>query len=79
VLAAGTVAINYSVGAPMMGVLALATLVVLLFMRSEMVLTNGEAWGLIALYLVFVLWMGVETFGAIDLVPNLPPSATGYP
>jgi cation:H+ antiporter len=79
VLVAGTVAINYSVGAPMMGVLALATLVVLLFMRSEMVLTTSEAWSLIALYVVFVLWMGVETFGAIDLVPNLPPPTAGSP
>ncbi len=79
VLVGGTVAINYSVGAPMMGVLALATLVVLLFMRSEMVLTNGEAWGLIALYVIFVLWVGIETFGAIDLVPHLPPPTAGHP
>jgi cation:H+ antiporter len=79
VLVAGAVAINYSVGVPMMGVLALATLIVLLFMRSEMVLTNGEAWSLIVLYVVFVLWIGVETFGAIDLVPNLPPPTAGPP
>ena len=74
-LVAGTVAINYSVGMPMMGVLSLATLIVLLTMRSEMVLTTPEAWGLIALYLAFVVWMGAETIGTIDLIPNLPPSA----
>ena len=78
-LVAGTVAINYSVGVPMMGVLALATLIVLLFMRSQMVLTSGEAWGLIALYVVFVLWMGGETFGTLDLLPNLPPATTASP
>jgi cation:H+ antiporter len=61
----------------MMGVLTLATVVVLLAMRSEMVLTQSEAWGLIAIYVAFVLWMGVETFGAIDLIPNLPPVAGG--
>ncbi len=72
-LVAGTVAINYSVGMPMMGVLSLATLVVLLTMRSEMVLTTLEAWGLIALYLAFVVWMGAETVGTVDLIPNLPP------
>jgi len=77
VLVAGAVAINYSVGVPMMGVLTLATVVVLLAMRSEMVLTQSEAWGLIAIYVAFVLWMGVETFGAIDLIPNLPPVAGG--
>ena len=73
VLVAGAVSINYSVGVPMMGVLTLATFVVLLAMRSEMVLTRSEAWGLILIYVVFVLWMGGETFGAVDLIPNLPP------
>lgn len=77
VLVAGAVSINYSVGVPMMGMLALATLFVLLLMRSEMALTNREAWGLISLYVVFVLWMGVETFGTINLIPNLPPPAAG--
>ncbi|ABC43995.1 cation:H+ antiporter [Salinibacter ruber] len=74
-LVAGTVAINYSVGMPMMGVLSLATLIVLLTMRSEMVLTTPEAWGLIALYLAFVVWMGAETVGTVDLIPHLPPPA----
>jgi cation:H+ antiporter len=41
-----------------------------------MVLTTAEAWGLIALYVVFVVWMGVETIGTVDLIPNLPPVAT---
>ena len=75
VLIAGTVVVNYSVGAPMMGVLTAATLIVFLVMRTHMVLTTIEAWGLIAIYLVFVLWMSVETFGAVDLLPNLPPPA----
>ena len=61
----------------MMGMLALATLFVLSLMRSEMALTNREAWGLISLYVVFMLWMGVETFGTVNLIPNLPPPATG--
>jgi cation:H+ antiporter len=75
VLVAGTVVVNYSVGAPMMGVLTVATLIVFLVMRSQMGVTTVEAWGLIAIYLAFVLWMGVETFGAVDLLPNLPPAA----
>lgn len=78
-LIVGTVAINYSVGVPMLGILALATLIVLLFMRSEMVLTSGEAWGLIVLYVAFVLWMGGETIGTVDLLPNLPPATVGTP
>lgn len=78
-LVAGTVAINYSVAVPMMGVLALATIIVLLLLRSQMVLSSVEAWGLITLYVVFVIWMGVETFGAVDLLPNLPPAAAKSP
>jgi hypothetical protein len=46
-------------------------------MRSHMNLTTAEAWGLIVIYLIFVLWMGVETFGAVDLLPNLPPAGSG--
>jgi cation:H+ antiporter len=73
VLVAGTVVVNYSVGAPMMGVLTLATLIVFLMMRTHMVITTAEAWGLVVIYLVFVVWMSVETFGAVDFLPHLPP------
>jgi len=73
VLVAGTVVINYSVAAPMMGVLIFATLIVFLVMRSQMVLTTTEAWALIGVYLVFVLWVSVETFAVVDLLPNFPP------
>jgi cation:H+ antiporter len=76
VLVAGTAVVNYSVGAPMMGVLTLATLIVFMLMRSQMVLTTTEAWGLIGIYLVFVVWISVETFGAVNLLPNLPPAAS---
>ena len=76
VLVAGTAVINFSVGAPMIGVLTLATFVVFMVMRSQMVLTTTEAWGLIAIYVAFVVWVSVETFGAVDLLPSLPPPAT---
>jgi len=73
VLAAGTVVVNYSVGAPMMGILTVATLIVFVVMRTHMALTTVEAWGLILVYVAFVFWMTVETVGAVDLLPNLPP------
>ena len=76
VLVAGTAVVNYSVGAPMMGVLTIATLIVFLVMRSQMVLTTTEAWGLIGIYLAFVVWISVETFGAVNFLPNLPPAAS---
>jgi cation:H+ antiporter len=74
VLVAGTAVVNYSVGAPMMGVLTVATLIVFMLMRSQMVLTTTEAWGLIAIYLAFVVWISIETFGAVNFLPNLPPA-----
>jgi cation:H+ antiporter len=75
VLAAGAVTINYSIGAPLMAVLTLATLVVFLMMRTHMLLSRTEAWTLIVLYVVFIAWMAVETFDLIDLIPSLPPGA----
>jgi len=76
VLVAGTAVVNYSVSAPMMGVLTLATLIVFTVMRSRMVLTTAEAWGLIAIYILFVIWISVETFGAVDFLPNVPPASS---
>ena len=73
VLVAGTVAINYSIAAPMMAVLTLATLVVFLMMRTHLLVSRREAWVLLGLYAVFVVWVGVETFGGVDFVPSLPP------
>ncbi len=76
VLVAGTTVVNFSVGAPMLGVLTLATFIVFIMMRSQMVLTTGEAWVLIAIYVAFVVWMSAETFGVVDFLPSLPPAAS---
>ncbi len=76
VLVAGSAIVNFSVSAPMMGVLTLATLIVFIVMRSQMVLTTSEAWGLIVIYLIFVLWISFETFGAVNLLPNVPPASS---
>ncbi len=73
VLIAGASVINFSVGAPMMGVLTAATVVLFLMMRTRMTLSRVESAMLLGLYLVFVVWISAESFGAIDLVPGLPP------
>lgn len=73
VLVGGAVLVNFSVAAPMIGVLVIATMVVFVMMRSQMHLTTNEAWGLIVIYVAFVVWMSVETFGAVDFLPNVPP------
>lgn len=74
VLIAGSAVINYSIAAPMMAALTFATLVLFVVMRMGMSLDKGESYFLLLLYVVFVIWMGLETFGVIDLVPSLPPS-----
>ena len=77
VLIAGATVVNFSVAAPLMGVLTAATVALFLMMRTRLVLERWEAVVLLALYVVFVLWIGLETFGAVDLIPTLPPPAPG--
>jgi cation:H+ antiporter len=73
ILIAGTATINYSVAAPMMGVLTLATIILFVILRTRMELSRGEAVILLVLYGVFVVWLGLESFDVVDLVPGLPP------
>lgn len=73
VLIAGASVINFSVGAPMMGVLTAATIVLFLMMRTDMVLSRIESVALLGLYVGFIVWISAESFAVIDLVPGLPP------
>lgn len=73
VLIAGAAVINYSIAAPMMGALVLATVLLFLMLRTRMSLSHPESVVLLALYLLFILWMVLENFGWVDLVPHLPP------
>lgn len=73
VLIAGAATINYAVAGPMMGVLTLATIVLFVFMRRGMSINRQESWFLLALYVLFVTWVALESFDIVDLVPTLPP------
>ncbi|MFG6136690.1 sodium:calcium antiporter [Halomonas sp. B23F22_10] len=73
VLIAGTAMVNFSIAAPMMAVLTAATVALFLMMRTGMVLTKRECVALLGLYAGFLIWIGMETFGVVDLVPSLPP------
>ncbi len=73
VLIAGTAVINFSVATPMMAVLTLATLVLFLFMRTNMSLSRRESWALLGLYVVFLVWITLESVGTLDTIPSLPP------
>lgn len=76
VLIAGAAVINYSVAAPMMGILTFATIVLFVMLRTRMELSKLEATILLVIYAAFVIWLGFESFDMIDLVPGLPPAVT---
>lgn len=56
-----------------MAALTLATLVLFLMMRTNMVLTRVEAWGLLVFYTLFVTWTALESFQVIDFLEHVPP------
>jgi len=72
ILIAGTAVINFTVAAPMMGALTVATLIFFSFMRTGMILSRAESMWLIFIYALFLIWMGLENFGVIDSIPSLP-------
>ncbi|MEZ6186927.1 MAG: sodium:calcium antiporter [Planctomycetota bacterium] len=74
ILIAGTVVVNYSIAAPMFGVLTLGTVVLFVMLRTGLRLTRLEAVILLAIYGVFVVWIACESAGWVDLVPSLPPA-----
>ncbi|MFM9272089.1 sodium:calcium antiporter [Halomonas elongata] len=74
VLIAGGAMVNFSIAAPMMAALTGATVALFLMMRTRMVLSKPECVVLLALYLGFIVWIGAESFGALDWVPHLPPT-----
>jgi cation:H+ antiporter len=71
VLLAGTATINFLAAIPTMGFLAFATLVFIVFARTDLELTDYEAYGFLGLYLVFLLWMALESIGAIETVRGI--------
>ena len=71
VLIAGAAVVNFSVAAPLLGALTLATVVLFLLMRTHLTLARSEAVLLLVLYGLFVLWMAGETFGVDHLLPDL--------
>ncbi|MFC7079828.1 sodium:calcium antiporter [Halorussus caseinilyticus] len=70
ILVAGTAPIDFAVAVPMMGFLTLATMVVFGFLRTELALSTGESYALLAFYGVFIVWMVLETLDVTGLVPG---------
>jgi len=68
VLIAGNAVINFSRAAPLMGALVFATLVLFVFTRTDLELEDWESIFLLVLYVLFVLWMALETVGLTSLI-----------
>ena len=68
VLIAGSAPVSFAVAAPMMGVLTVATILLFAFLRTDLLLTDVESYGLVAAYLVFVGWVVGETVGVFGLL-----------
>ena len=71
VLLAGSATINFLVAIPTMGFLAFATLVFIVFTRTDLELTDREAFGFFGLYVLFLVWMTLESLGAIETVRGI--------
>ncbi|AWB28054.1 sodium:calcium antiporter [Halococcoides cellulosivorans] len=71
VLLAGTATIDFRVAVPTMGFLGVATLVFVVFTRTDLELTDREAIGFLALYGLFLVWMILESIGAIETVRGI--------
>ena len=68
VLIAGSAPVSFTVAAPMMGVLTVATILLFTVLRTDLILTTAESYSLLAAYLVFLGWVVGETVGVFGLV-----------
>ena len=71
ILLGGSTTINFLTALPTMGFLAFATLVFIVFTRTDLELTDLEAYGFLALYAAFLLWMTLESVGVIETVRGI--------
>jgi cation:H+ antiporter len=68
VLIAGSVVVDFTVAAPMMAFLTLATIMLFVQLRTGLRISRTECWVLLGFYGVFVLWMVLETVGVMSVV-----------
>lgn len=68
ILIAGSAVINFSLAAPLMGFLVLATVILFLFTRTDLKITKQESYSLLTLYICFIIWMTLETLGYTSFI-----------
>ena len=67
VLVAGATTVDFGVAAPLMGMLTAATVVLFATMRTDLRLDRWEAWLLLGLYGLFLIWVVLESLGYTTL------------
>jgi cation:H+ antiporter len=68
ILIAGASTVNFSAAVPMMGILAIATIVLFVILRTNESLEPNEAAGLLGLYGLFLVLVGLETAGILNFM-----------
>ncbi|WP_327053996.1 sodium:calcium antiporter [Halomicrococcus gelatinilyticus] len=68
VLIVGTVPVDFAVAVPMFGVLTLATVLLFAFLRTDLWITDVEAYLLLLAYVLFVGWVVAESVGITHLI-----------
>jgi cation:H+ antiporter len=70
ILLLGAATINFSIAAPMMGCLTIATTLLFITLRTDLLLTNREAYLLLGGYVVFVGWVFAEAVALVNFLPH---------
>jgi cation:H+ antiporter len=70
VILSGGAVINFSASIPLMGFLVSATVLVFIFVRTNFNLSDREGMTLIIVYLLFVIWIFLETFNILSFIPG---------
>lgn len=68
VLIVGRVAVDFSVAVPLFGVLTVATILLFTMLRTDLWITENEAYTLLLAYALFIVWIIAETLGATHLI-----------
>lgn len=68
IIIAGASTVNFSAAVPMMGILALATIALFVILRTNESLEPIEAAALLGLYGAFLVLVGLETAGFVDVM-----------
>jgi len=68
ILIAGRATVDFAAAVPMMACLTVATLVLFTLLRTNLSLTDREAYVLLATYVAFLGWIALETVGLVGLL-----------